>query len=77
MRADQLQKEDERRCGPASEYGRGPSDGDTEEEEVVNAAFALDFTGEICFQESQAPEMSRKVWTKEGLPLVGIRSGTI
>lgn len=37
----QLQKEDEGRCGPASKYGRGPGDGDTEEEEVANAAFAL------------------------------------
>lgn len=51
--------------------------GDTEEEEVVSAAFALGFAGEVCFGEPQAPEMSGKVWTKEGLPLVGIRSGSI
>jgi len=53
----------------ASEHGKGPSDRDTEEEKVVNAAFALGFTGETCFQESQAPEMSGKVRTKEGFAL--------
>lgn len=28
-------------------------------------AFSTVFTGKICLQESQAPETSREVWSKE------------
>lgn len=42
-------------------------------EEGVNVAFALDFTGEICFQESEASEISGKIQTKEGMLLFDIR----
>lgn len=51
-------------------YGRRPSDGDTGEEEVANAAFALGSAGETCFQESQAP-----VNEEEGLDQGGIALG--
>ena len=35
---------------------------------VLNAFFALVFTGKSSLQESQAPEAYGKVWSKEDLP---------
>lgn len=35
---------------------------------VINAFFALVFTGKPSLQESQAPEAYGKVWSKEDLP---------
>ena len=36
-------------------------------EEADNATFVSVFTGNICLQESQAPETHGKVWAKEDL----------
>lgn len=41
-----------------------------EKAKVLNAFFALVFTGKICHQEFQLPETPGKAWRKEGLPLV-------
>lgn len=38
--------------------------------EVLEAFFALIFTGKICLQESQSPETTGKAWSKEDLSLV-------
>ena len=35
--------------------------------EADNATFVSVFTGNICLQESQAPETHGKVWAKEDL----------
>ena len=43
---------------------------DVEKAKVLNAAFALVFTLKTCLQESQVPEMPRKVWNKEDLSMV-------
>ena len=43
---------------------------DTENVEVLSAFIPLFFTGKICLQESQVPETSGKVWSKEDLPLM-------
>ena len=37
---------------------------------VLNAFFTLVFTGKTTLQESQVPENSGKVWSKEDLPSV-------
>jgi len=42
-----------------------------EKTEVLNAAFALVFTRKTYLQESQVPEVPRKVWNEEDLSLVG------
>ena len=41
---------------------------DMEKAEVLHAFFASVVNGEICLQECQRPENSRKVWSKESLP---------
>jgi len=38
--------------------------------EVLTAAFTMAFAGKTCLQQSQAPEIHGKVWSKEDLPLV-------
>ncbi|KAJ7424018.1 rna-directed dna polymerase from mobile element jockey-like [Pitangus sulphuratus] len=43
---------------------------DMEKAEVLNAAFASVFTSKTSLQEFQVPEIRRKVWSKEELPLV-------
>lgn len=42
----------------------------TEKVEVLSAVFAPFFTDKMSHQESQAPETSKKVWSKEDLPSV-------
>lgn len=41
-----------------------------EKAKVLNAFFALVFTGKICPQESEFPETPGKAWRKESVPLV-------
>ena len=43
---------------------------DVEKVEVVNASFALVFTSKTKLQESQAPEIRGRVWSKDGISLV-------
>lgn len=43
---------------------------DGEMTEVLAASFIMGFTGKTCLQQSQAPDISGKVWSKEGLALV-------
>ena len=43
---------------------------DGEMTEVLTAFFVMAFTGTTCLQQSQAPEISGKVWSKEDSPLV-------
>lgn len=43
---------------------------DTENVEVLNTFSASFFTGKMDCQASQAPETSKKVWSKEDLPSV-------
>ena len=43
---------------------------DMDEAEVLNAFFTCTFAGKTSFQESNAPETSRKVWSNRDLSLV-------
>lgn len=47
---------------------------DGEMTEVLAAFFAMAFTGKTCLQQSQAPKISDKVWSKGNSHLVeGVR----
>ncbi|KAK4826029.1 hypothetical protein QYF61_003850 [Mycteria americana] len=65
------QREDQGKCRPGTEWGRGPGEKGMEKAKVLNALFTSLFTGKTCFQESQGLDIRGKVWSMEDLPFVG------
>lgn len=56
--------------GATAEWSREDSTKNRENTEVLNAIFTLDFSSKTCIWQSQVPETSGKVRSKQDLPLV-------